>query len=179
MTGTQLTVVNGALRTFNQASKSGTVARALVGESWGQASTTEALTDERLKKLLSDAAKMAKATSKYTRKQIDLTGVKAIEKSLWQKVKEDPADVSTEEKLEFVMELDKSQKVDDRIVNTNSVYMDTKRVNRLVNTVGTRLAWDELRIRSMVNPVAREGDRMQFDYDSFSGLEGFEIIRNL
>jgi len=150
----------------------------LVGESWGQASTTEALTDERLKKLLSDATKMAKATSKYTRKQIDLTGVTPIEKSVWQKVKEDPADVSTEDKLEFVMELDRSQKVDDRIVNTNSVYMDAKRVNRLVNTVGTRLEWDELRIRSMVNPVAREADRMQFDYDSFSGLRGFEIIRN-
>ncbi|MFX1602371.1 MAG: TldD/PmbA family protein, partial [Promethearchaeota archaeon] len=166
-------------RTFNQANKSGTVARALVGESWGQASTTDALTDERLKKLLSDATKMAKATSKYTRKKIDLSGVIAMEKRVWQKVKEDPADVPTEDKLEFVMELDRSQKVDDRIVNVNSVYMDSKRVYRLVNTVGTRLEWDELRIRSTVNPVARKGDRMQFDYDSVSGLEGFEMIRNL
>ncbi len=171
--------MNGALRTFNQASRSGTVARALVGESWGQASTTEALTDERLEKLLSDATRMAKATAKYARKKIDLSGVVSIEERVWQKVKEDPADVPTEDKLEFVMELDKAQRVDDRIVNMNSVYMDAKRVNRLANTVGTRLEWDELRIRSMVNPVAREGDKMQYDYDSVSGLKGFEMIRNL
>ncbi|MHA2378297.1 MAG: TldD/PmbA family protein [Candidatus Thorarchaeota archaeon] len=179
LTGTQLTVVNGDLRTFSQASKSGSVARALVGESWGQASTTEALTKERLERLLSDATRMAKATSKYARKRIDLSEVPPIEKRVWQKVKEDPVYVSTEDKLDFVMELDRSQKVDDRIVNVNSTYMDTKRVNRLVNTVGTRLEWDELRVRSMVNPVAREGDRMQFDYDSISGLQGFEMIRNI
>jgi len=172
-------VVNGALRTFNQASRSGTVARALVGESWGQASTTEALTDERLERLLSDATKMAKATAKYARKKIDLSGVVPIQKRISQKVKEDPAHVPTEDKLEFVMELDKAQRVDDRIVNMNSVYMDAKRVNRLVNTVGTRLEWDELRIRSIVNPVAREGDRMQYEHDSVSGLKGFEMIRTL
>ncbi len=172
-------VVNGALRTFNQASRSGTVARALVGESWGQASTTEALTDERLERLLSDATKMAKATAKYARKKIDLSGVVPIQKRVSQKVKEDPAHVPTEDKLEFVMELDKAQRVDDRIVNMNSVYMDAKRVNRLVNTVGTRLEWDELRIRSIVNPVAREGDRMQYEHDSVSGLKGFEMIRTL
>ncbi|MFW9799529.1 MAG: TldD/PmbA family protein [Candidatus Thorarchaeota archaeon] len=178
-TGTMLVVVNGALRTFNRSSRSGTVARVLVGESWGQASTTEAVTRKRLEYLLSDASRMAKATARYSRRQIDLSGVNPIEKSVWQKVKEDPAEVSTEDKLDLIMELDRAQKVDDRIVNVNSSYDDTKGVYRLVNTAGTRLEWDELRVQVQVNPVAREGDRMQFDYDTLSGLRGFELAREL
>lgn len=178
-TGTSLVVVNGVLRTFNRSSRSGTVARVLVGESWGQASTTQAATRRRLEDLLSDASRMAKATAEYSRKRIDLSGVIPVEKRVWQKVLEDPAEVSTEDKLDFVMELDEAQKVDDRIVNANSSYADAKSVNRLVNTAGTSLEWDELRVRVTVNPVAREGDRMQFDYDTLSGLQGFEMARRL
>ncbi len=178
-TGTSIVVVNGALRMFNRSSRSGTVARVLVDESWGQASTTFAVSKKRLEDLLSDALRMAKATAKYSRRRIDLSGVIPAEKRVWQKVKEDPAEVSTEDKLDFVMELDKAQKVDDRIVNVNSSYSDAKSVNRLVNTAGTSLEWDELRVRVQVNPVAREGDRMQFDYDTLSGLQGFEMAREL
>ncbi|MFW9846991.1 MAG: PmbA/TldA family metallopeptidase, partial [Candidatus Thorarchaeota archaeon] len=151
--GTQLAVVNGALRRFNRTNRAGTVARVLVGECWGQASTTESVTKERLQGLLSDATKMAKASGKHSRKDINLSNVNSEQRSAWVSVKEDPQDVSTEEKIEFVMELDKGLKIDDRIVNTNTSYSDGKLIFRLVNTEGARLEWDELRIRTFVYPV--------------------------
>ena len=62
--GTMLAVINGALRSFNRTNRAGTVARVLVGECWGQASTTKKVTKARLEMLLSEAMKMAKANAK-------------------------------------------------------------------------------------------------------------------
>ncbi|MHA2067299.1 MAG: TldD/PmbA family protein, partial [Candidatus Thorarchaeota archaeon] len=177
--GTQLAVINGALRRFNRTNRAGTVARVLVGECWGQASTTQSVSKQRLEELLSSATKMVKASAKYSRQDIDLSNVNAEQKSVWLSVKEDPEDVSTEEKIEFVMNLDKGMRTDDRIVNTNSTYQDGKLIFRLVNSEGARLEWDELRIRAFAYPVAREGDRMHYDYDVVGGQTGYELIRGV
>lgn len=174
---TSIMVVNGDLRRFNRATKAGIVARALVGECWGMASTFKNLTTENCTDLLSDAVKSAKANARFSRRDLDFSKVKAIEKTVWQKSKVDPAEVSTEEKLEFVMSLDKAQKTDERIVNTNSVYNDAKRVFRLVNTAGSRLEWDELRTLAVVQPIAREGNRMHFNYDVKGGRAGYELVQ--
>lgn len=176
---TQIMVVNGGLRRFGRATKAGTVARALVGECWGMASTSETLTTKVCTDLLTDAVKSAKANAKFSRKSLDFSTIKPIEKSVWQKSKVDPADVSTEEKLEFVMALDEAQKTDDRIVNTNSVYNDAKLVFHLVNTAGSRLEWDELRTLAVVQPIARQGERMHFDYDVKGGRAGYELIQQI
>ncbi len=176
---TQIMVVNGDLRRFSRATKSGTVARALVGECWGMASTSEELTKETCKTLVSEAIKGAKANASYSRRSLDLSIVKPIQQTLWQKCKVDPQEVSTEEKLEFVMELDKSQQTDDRIINRNSVYQDNKQVYRLVNTAGSQLEWDEIRTRAALQPVAREGNKMQFDYSVRGGKVGYEVISGI
>ncbi|MFX0107468.1 MAG: TldD/PmbA family protein [Candidatus Hodarchaeota archaeon] len=175
--GTNLLVVNGALRRFNRANRGGTVARVLIGESWGQASTTYSLTPSLINELLTDALKMAKANSKHSRKRIDLSDMTPSEKTVWQSVKEDPATVSTEEKIQLVMDLDKAQRIDDRVVNTNSMYDDRKNIIRLVNSQGSSLEWDELRLRAIVNPVVREGERMHYDYDYVGGTGGYEMVR--
>ncbi|NIU80973.1 hypothetical protein GWN63_01815, partial [Candidatus Bathyarchaeota archaeon] len=88
-----------------------------------------------------------------------------IEKTIWQKVKEEPSVVSVEEKIELVMDLDKAQKIDEKIVASNSVYQDSRRIYRLVNSAGAKLEWDESRVRVMAQAVAREGSNLQIDYD--------------
>jgi TldD protein len=170
-------VMNSVLRSYNRSSTAGAVARSLVGECWGTASTSMPLSEKGYLDLLEKATKMAKACSKYSRKKIDLSGVEGIEKTIWQKVKEDPSDVSTEEKIELVMNLDKAQKIDETIVNSNSVYGDSRRIYRLVNTAGSKLEWDESRVRVVVQSVAREGSNVQFDYNIVDGTAGFELAR--
>jgi len=176
---TQINVTNGIIRRFGRATKSGTVARALVGECWGMSSTSESLSSNVCKNLVSEAVRSAKANARFSRKSLDLSDVQPIEKTVWQKCQLDPAKVSTDEKLELVMSLDKAQKIDDRIVNTNSVYNDSKIVFQLVNTVGSKLEWDELRITSVVQSVAREGNRMQFDYGVKGGSAGYELLKSI
>lgn len=174
-----ITVVNGTLRKMQNAGKAGTVARALVGECWGQASTTEPVTADTLMELLLHATRMAKNSAKYSRSRIDFSDVESHEKTIWQKVKEDPSDVPEDEKLDIIMDFDSAQKVDERIVNTNSGYSDVKITYRLVNTLGSRLQWDEIRTMVFVNPVAKDDSRTQFDYGVRSALAGFEIIREI
>jgi len=176
---TQIIVSNGDIQRFSRATKSGAVARALVGECWGMSSSSEPLTFENCRNLLKEAIRSAKANARYSRKSLDFSGVQPIEQTLSQKCKIDPANVSTEEKLSLVMALDKAQKIEDRIVNTNSVYSDSKTGFRLVNTAGSRLEWDETRILTVVWPVAREGTRMHFNYEVKGGTAGYELAKSI
>ena len=178
-TGTRMLAVNGALRQFNETYRAGSVARVLVGECWGMASSSNPLDVDGFRHLLADAAKMAKSCAKHSRNDVDLSGVKALEKSVWQKVKTSPADVPTEEKIEFIMSIDKAMKIDDRIVNTNCAYDDSKFMFSLVNSVGSRLEWDEHRIQAVAQPVAKEGDRVHFDYEVAGGAAGYELIKSI
>jgi TldD protein len=176
---TQILVSNGDIRRFVRATRSGAVARALVGECWGMASTSELLSTSICRELLSQAVKSARANAQFSKKILDLSNVQPIEKETWQKCRLDPAKVSTEEKLQLVMSLDKAQKIDDSIVNTNSNYNDSKSVFQLVNTAGSALEWDELRIISAVQSVAREGNRMQFNYGVKGGSAGYELLKSI
>ncbi len=179
LASTDIMVVNGTLRRLSRATRSGAIVRALVGECWGTASTSEPLTVETCTLLLNDAIKSAKTNARFSRKALDFSNIRPIEQTIWQKCKVNPESVSTEQKLEFVMDLDKFQQIDDRIVNRNSAYNDSKKVCHLVNSNGSRLEWDEIRIRAAVQPVAREGNKMQFNYDVRSGKAGYELIQEI
>jgi predicted Zn-dependent protease len=67
--GTNFFVTNGALRSFNKSSTAGAVARSLVDECWGTASSSMPLKEKGYLELLEKAAKTAKACSKYSRKK--------------------------------------------------------------------------------------------------------------
>lgn len=177
--GTDMLMVNGVLRRFNKGGRSGTVARALVGECSGQASTTDDVTVENMLGILSQAASMAKASAKYSRKSIDLPKDYVVEDERIQSVKEDPLEVNSEDKLEAVRMLDEAQRVDDRIVNTNSMYRDNEREFYLVNSMGSSIYWDEVRTYLVAQAVAKDGTRTQYDYDSKGGLAGFEMVREI
>ena len=176
---TSIMVVNGALRRLSRSTKAGTVARVLVGECWGQSSITEPFSLGILENLLSKAVKMAKHNAQHSRMKINLSGIPVHQETSWQETKEDPSNIAEEEKLDFVMDLDKAQKVDEKIVNTNSMYADSKVIYRLANSEGSRLEWDETRTRVAVRPVAKDESKVQYDYAIKSGLAGYELVRVL
>ncbi len=176
---TSIAVVNGALRRLSRSTKAGTVARVLVGECWGQSSTTEPVSLGILENLISRATTMAKHNAKHSRRTIDLSGIPVHKESRWQETKVDPSDITDEEKLEFVLNLDKAQKVDDKIVNTNSMYADSKVIYRLANSEGSRLEWDEIRTRTVVQPVAKDESKVMYDYAVKSGLAGYELVQGI
>ena len=177
--GNTIIIVNNNLRQFKNVSKAGAVARVLIGECWGQASTTLPLSKDRYQELLEEALKRARASAKYSRKDIDFSNIESHEDRVFQKVKEDPTTVSYEEKISIAKELDKGQSIDDRIVNTNAYLLDQKREYALANTLGTKLEWDEIRTLAQVMSVAKEGDQTQYNFEVAGGAGGYEIIRKI
>jgi TldD protein len=122
---------------------------------------------------------MAKHNAKHSRRTIDLSEIPVHQETRWQETKIDPSDVTEEEKLDLVMELDKGQKIDEKIVNSNLMYSDNKVIYRLANTEGSRLEWDEIRTRAVVQSVAKDESKVMFDYEVKSGLAGYELVRDI
>ena len=77
--GNTIIIVNNNLRQFKNVSKAGAVARVLIGECWGQASTTLPLSKDRYQELLEEALKRARASAKYSRKDIDFSNIESHE----------------------------------------------------------------------------------------------------
>jgi TldD protein len=85
--------------------------------------------------------------------------------------------VPLEEKLALVRDADRAQKVDPRIVNTNSIYREETRMNQLANSFGDRLDWEEVRTRVFVESISAEGENTEMYYDGAAGTAGFEVVK--
>ena len=60
-----------------------------------------------------------------------------------------------------IKDLDEAQHISDRIVNTNALYSEGRRTTVLVNAFGSRLRWEDGRLRLNAIAVARENGRME------------------
>lgn len=168
-------VVNEELRDFQDMSKKGVGIRVLVDGSWGQSSTSR-LDSDSILDATERAVKMAKHNAGKVGKKVTLEGVGSIKKSIEAHVKKNPADVDFETKLSFSMDLCKAQRVDDRVVNTNSRYGERTYRFMLVNSLGSELEWEEIRTLAMAHAVAAEGEKREFSYDVEDGTRGYELI---
>lgn len=171
-------VVNDELRNFQDMSKRGVGIRALVGGSWGQSSTSQSDLNSLLE-AAERAVKMAKHNSGKVMRETFLETVKPTKKSISANVRKNPQDIDSESKLSFAIDLSKAQKVDDRVVNTNSRYGEKIYSFMLVNSLGTELEWEEIRTLALATSVASEGGRREFSYDIKDGTRGFELIEEI
>jgi TldD protein len=122
------------------------------------------------------AVKMAKHNAGKTKKEVSLESMVTIKKSIEAHVKKNPEDVDSDTKLEFTMDLSKAQKVDDRVVNTNSRYGEKIYKFGLVNSLGSELEWSEIRTLAVAHSIAAEGTKREFSYDVDDGTRGYELI---
>lgn len=171
-------VVNDELRDYQDLSNRGVGIRALVGGSWGQTSTSR-LDTESLLEAAERAVRIAKHSAEKVKKEVSLDSVKPTRKSIAARVKKNPKDVDSESKLSFTMDLSKSQKVDDRVVNTNSRYGERIYDFLLVNSLGSELEWEEIRTLAVASSVAAEGNKREFSYDVVDGTRGYELIEEI
>ncbi|HMF31512.1 MAG TPA: TldD/PmbA family protein [Candidatus Lokiarchaeia archaeon] len=66
--------------------------------------------------------------------------------------------------------------IDERIINPIISYAATTQERIFVNNEGCRLRQVIPRTRIFIEPIAKEGDRQDFDYASFGGEQGFELV---
>lgn len=173
-------IMNGGIRTIGRTSLSGVSIRVLINSSWGYASTT-ASSWESVKETVKQAFKLAKVASERSKIKEKLTlNVKPITAKVKASVKKDPLDVSLDEKLSILFDLDSAQRnFDKRIVNSNTRYLESKKLIRLMNTEGSNLEWEEIKTNIACFSFAKENGKLQYSYESEYGSAGFELVSNL
>jgi len=173
----QISVVNGSIRTFSSVERSGIAIRVKYKGAWGLASTTT-LTPDAFKTAVKNAFKLAKTANAYSKEKIGTLEATSIRKRLPAKVKINPENVDTEEKLKFVFSLDEAQKTaDKRIVNRTSNYVESLKNFELANSFGSQIEWSEIRASVSVMSVAHESGKREFGYDHKGGTVGYELIK--
>jgi TldD protein len=69
--------------------------------------------------------------------------------------------------------------IDDRIINPIISYASTTQERIFVNNEGCRLRQVIPRTRVFIEPIAKEGDKQDFDYESIGGEQGFELVERI
>jgi len=173
----QINVVNGAIRNFTSSVRSGVAVRVKLKGVWGLASTNVPTSDS-LKDATTRAFKLAKTSSAYSKGKIEIPEIKPVKKSLKTKIKINPEDIDTEEKLRFIFALDKAQKeTDSRIASRTSNYAEISQKFELANSLGCELKWDEIRTSFSAFSVALEAGRRELGADFKSGTVGYELVK--
>ncbi|MHA1651983.1 MAG: TldD/PmbA family protein [Candidatus Helarchaeota archaeon] len=91
-----------------------------------------------------------------------------------------PEEISVEEKVNVVREIHRDlQKADAKVINPIVVYYDSTMERIFVNNEGCVLRQKIPRIRIFLQPIVKEGARVEFDYYSKSGEVGFELIKSI
>ena len=172
----QISTTNGSIRAISRNVSSGVSVRAFLNGHWGYASSTE-LSWEALKSTAEKAVKMVKAI-KGT-KEIKISPI-VVEKKYKLPIKIDPREISLEEKVNLLLELDKAQrKADKRVVNSNTRYNESRLNFILVNSEGSKIEWSEVRTGIMAIPVSFEAGKMQSSYFVKNGTCGYELIKEV
>ncbi len=172
---TVIVVVDGTVRTMGKDVSEGVCLRARRNGHWGMASTIDFGKDTLVKaaERALDCAAVGDAPGK------PIPDRKARKFDHKASVRLHPEKVTLQEKLAAVIDLDRAQKGDARVVNTNAIYHDNVRNVRLVNSFGDDLKWEEVRTRLFAEAVASEAGTAEFYYDGESGSKGFELIKEL
>jgi TldD protein len=173
----QINVVNGSIRTFSSIERSGVAIRVKFRGAWGLASTTT-LTSDALKTATRNAFKLAKTANTYSKEKIGINETTFLKKKSAAKIKIDPENINTEEKLKFVFSLDEAQKAaDKRIVSRTSNYVESLKNFELVNSFGSQLEWNEIRTSFSAMSIALESGKREMGFDNMGGTVGYELVK--
>jgi len=174
----QISVVNGSIRTFSSIERNGLAVRLKLGGAWGFASTTT-LTSDAIENAARTAYKLAKTANTYSKEKIGIYETKPLKKKSKAKIKIDPENVDTDEKLKFVFALDEAQKATDkRIVSRTSNYVESLKNFELVNSSGSQLEWNEIRTHFSAMSIALDSGKRELGIETKGGTAGYELIKD-
>ncbi len=166
--------LNGGLRQLVQKSTGGVCLRAWNGGRWGYGTVTSFERADVLK-AAEDAVRNASGDGR--------PGF-ALEPSVVRRcdradVRIHPDSVDLDEKISAARDLDRAQSVDERIINSAGSYSEEVKSNALVNSAGSDMSWEEVRVICRAMSVAADGRRMERYYDGPDSTRGYEVVRDL
>ena len=176
-TGTNVIVMDGKTKTLSAFRESGCGIRAFTGGAWGFAATN-GLTRSSVTAAAESAANMAKVAKAKAKIQFKVVPAKAVSIKEEYRAKEKTVDVPMEEKVEFVMELDKSMRsLDKRVTSTNARYDDLEADRVVANSFGTLSRTKERWLVAACSAWAKQEGVVQRGHASNGSVGGYELMR--
>ncbi len=174
-TGTAIRAVDGKTKQLINSHNKGAGIRAFSKGAWGFSSTNN-LDKKSLKNATKLAVKMAKAAEKKVKTRFGLKLPKPVVASVEISAKKKLIDTSIDEKVEYVLVLDKSARERDKVVNTNELYMDSTGALIVSNSNGTYVETNINYVFAVAYVFAQEEGVKQMGYEAAAGAGGFEIV---
>ncbi|MHA1380721.1 MAG: TldD/PmbA family protein [Candidatus Helarchaeota archaeon] len=171
-------IVNGISREIVDANEKGIGIRAFKSGGWGF-SCSNNYNKNSINKTLKNAVKLAISNEKKVKNQFKLKEFKSIHASKDIPIKINVADVDVKEKIDFVLDLDKQGKeFDNRIVNTNVLYMDGTIKEVIFNSFGSIVESSKCLVRTICVNYSSENGVRQRGYSDIGGTGGYEIVKS-
>jgi len=165
--------INGDIRQLLQRNTGGVCLRAWIDGRWGYGTVTSFSESE-----IMTAAEAAVRNAIGSPKGKLRLEPEIVVKSLRADVKVHPDDIDLEEKIAAVLDVDKAQETD-KVLNRVGSYAEEIKDNVIVNSVGSKIDWQEIRTRFGAMSISSDGPRFERYYDGPSGTAGYELIKNL
>ncbi|MDL2261136.1 TldD/PmbA family protein [Methanimicrococcus sp. OttesenSCG-928-J09] len=173
--GRSMTIVldNGKLETISKNSSKGAGIRALCHGSWGYTSI-DGETD--LETGIKNASELAASMNKSTPKEKVILGeVPKRKVASMPSIKVNPEDISVEDKVELLREIEKYAKAEG-IKSTRVSYSESLLTTRFLNSEGEEREYKTVRSGFSVSAVAADGNNYQAGRESRFNISGYEIF---
>lgn len=174
-TGTTIRAINGRTKQLINSHNKGAGIRAFTKGAWGF-SCTNNLNKKSLKNATKLAVKMTKSAEKRVKTKFKLKPSKPTVASVEISAKRRLIDTPIDEKVEYVLTLDKSARERDKVVNTNELYTDVTGSLTVSNSNGTYVETNINYVFAITSVYAQEGGVKQRGYEAEAGAGGFEIV---
>lgn len=172
---------DGNIDEISSGISAGVSVRVLYKHGWGYA-TSNKINLKEIEELIQKAYKIAKISNENSKKTVVLKDVKTYTDYVKSNAKINPEDIGTDEKKEYLMiahESMKNEGSDDdknnKIVSTSVVYSDAVGCSLFMNSEGTRIENENIRVLMYMTAVAKD-TTLQYASERLGG-EGFEIIK--
>jgi TldD protein len=172
---TSIILDNGEIREISNNFSSGAAVRVLDGGSWGFVSLDGI--HENLDDAISSAGKLAGAArNRSPRSPIELAPIKKPDLLNLPEVRENPRDIPIEDKVNLLLEIEKSAKKEG-IQSTNAVYSESLINVRYSSSEGLDCEYALNRVGFAISSIAHSEGVYQIGRESKFGVMGFEIFK--
>jgi TldD protein len=171
-----ISIENGVAKSMSSGILHGIGVRVIVNRKWGFASTNVS-TRQSVEKALRDAIGGAKSIATQKGEEAKIVDQKSVVDSVVHKAKVNPEEISEEEKVKRMLEIEKSARTySDRVKDTFASYREVLTKVEINNSFGTSIEETTPRTSVFCYVISREGANMQTGFKSVGNVAGYELV---
>lgn len=173
--GVDIGLRDGDIREVNASQSSGLGIRVLVDGAWGYASSND-LDRRSLRRATTTAVRLARLASADIRSRTELAPVKVERASVAWRAEVPPDDVSIEEKVKMLREMDRTARSVERVRAVSASHSDVVSRSEFYSSEGAAVRQEVVRCLVEAEVTVREGERTASQRMRIGATRGLEIL---